>query len=132
MAEGSFSIDWKTNIDFSKVTEDIAKAAQHASRLVAEKWLFDSKDFVPVLTGRLKDSGRVERRRLKEDAANFVYGVIYETPYATKQHEEEFQHPSLGFFGAAKYLTKPLAANKDFYMTLFTLAMRRFLERRDR
>lgn len=132
MAEGKFSLQWKHNIDLTKVGNLMANAAEHASRTVAETWLEDSRNYVPVLTGALKDSGYVERVRFKSTLSRYVYQVVYDKEYATAQHEEEFNHPSLGFFGKAKYLSKPFEQNKAFYMELFAKSMKRFIERRTR
>lgn len=98
----------------------VPAAAEHAIRVVAEALLQDSQLFVPVLTGQLKDSGRVEEVPTIDQAikvVRVVYGDL-ETVYARIQHEKPFNHPSLGFYGAAKYLEKPLMLNADFYAKL--------------
>jgi len=126
--DGIFTVNWDINFDVKVTKKNVLDAVLFASRTVAERWLSDSKDYVPVLTGALKDSGYVARAKIAGSAA-VRFSVFYNTRYAEKQHEEEFNHPSLGFFGRAAYLTKPLEANKDFYEQLFALAMKRYLER---
>lgn len=102
---------------FANVVPD---AAQHAIRVVAEELLRDSKLYVPVLTGALKDSGRVEEVPTLDDAvrvARVIYGNA-DVLYARIQHEKPFNHPSLGFFGPAKFLEEPLIKNAEFYVLL--------------
>lgn len=99
---------------FANVMPD---AAAHALKVVAEELLRDSKLYVPVLTGALKDSGRVEELPTIDDALRVVR-VIYgsaDVLYARIQHEKPFNHPSLGFFGPAKFLQEPLTRNAQFY-----------------
>lgn len=97
------------------------RAANRALHVVARELLKDSKLYVPVLTGALKDSGRVEEVPTLNDARRVVQTVYgnAQVLYAFIQHERAFNHPSLGFFGPAKYLEKPLLANYTYYQSLF-------------
>ena len=106
------------------------RAASHAQRVVAHELLRDAALYTPVLTGALRDSGRVEDVPTFDQsvmAVRVVFGS-FEVIYARIQHEKPFNHPSLGFYGAAKFLERPLLHNYAFYQQLFLveyeLAMR--------
>ena len=110
---GTFSVRYKPDIPVRKLKLGAQAAMEYALIKVAERLLSDSRIYVPVLTGALKDSGRVELIPTLDDAVRYVQ-VTYNTDYAEKQHELPFRHPSLGYYGAAKYLTKPLEAFGPF------------------
>ncbi len=115
----SFAVEDAQKV-FSLFAKVMPVAAEHAIRVVAKELLADSKLFVPVLTGALKDSGRVEEIPTLDKAVRVVrviYGDVM-TLYARIQHEKPFNHPSLGLFGAAKFLEKPLIQNAQFYVRL--------------
>lgn len=92
---------------------------QEALEVVAREFLKDSKLYVPVLTGALKDSGHVEVAPLFTENSERVVRVVYDVFYAWIQHEQPFWHPSLGFYGPARYLEIPLIRFGGFYMALF-------------
>ena len=74
------------------------------TRRAAEKLLEWSKLLVPVDTGRLRRSGKVVR------SGNQI-NVIYDTPYAARQHEDlTLNHPN---GGQAKFLEQPLLQRTD-------------------
>lgn len=111
--------------DFARVTKEYyrnsTRAIDHALEVVAKQLLRDSRLFVPVLTGRLRDSGRTESTPTVSDAVR-AFQVVYgseQVKYAFKQHEGFYRHPSLGFTGRARYLAKPLEKNYRFYQILF-------------
>jgi hypothetical protein len=91
--------------------------AEEALVVVAREFLNDSKLYVPVLTGALKDSGHVEVAPSGDNER--VVRVVYDVFYAWMQHERPFWHPSLGFYGAARYMELPLLRFADFYLALF-------------
>ncbi len=124
--EGTFTLSITENFPAKKLKKGMTAAAEFALRQVAERLLSDSRIFVPVLTGALKDSGRIEEQPSFGDAVKAIR-VLYDLRYAEKQHEDEFRHPSLGFFGAAKYLTKPLELFGDFYLQLYVFEFERFV-----
>lgn len=63
-----------------------------------------SKELVPVDTGRLRDSGFVDGPEIGSGNASAEIG--YDTPYATKQHEDlSLNHPN---GGEPKFLETPL------------------------
>lgn len=128
MAEGSFSIDVSKKFSVREIKQGFADATQYALMRVAERLLSDSRQFVPVLTGALKDSGTVEIMPKIDDAFEMVR-VTYPLDYAETQHEDEYRHPSLGMFGAAKYLAKPLEQFGSFYLELFTFEFDEYVER---
>ena len=109
-----------------------SRAAYSAQLIVARELLKDAKLFVPVLTGALKDSGRVEPLPVYDDTLRVVR-VIFgsaQVVYAAIQHENpDYWHPSLGFHGATKFLEKPLRQNREFYLYLFLAEYRFALER---
>ena len=105
--------------DFLVVNQN---AADFALEIVARELLKDSKLYVPVLTGALKDSGRVEQAPSVSDAIRVfqtIYGDANKVTYAIRQHDVAYNHPSLGMFGPAKYLERPLLQNYPFYQQLF-------------
>lgn len=128
MAEGSFSLDVSKKFPVRKLKQGFADATQYALMRVAERLLADSRQYVPVLTGALKDSGTVEVMPKIDDAFEMVR-VTYPLDYAETQHEDEYRHPSLGFYGAAKYLAKPLEQFGAFYLELFTFEFDEYVER---
>lgn len=128
MAEGEFRININKNFDLKGLREGFALAAQAALKQVAERLLADSRIFVPVLTGQLKDSGYVEQLPTLS-AAVVKLQAVYSMPYAEKQHEVEYRHPSLGFFGAALYLEKPLQLFGEFYKELYLFEFNDFVKR---
>ncbi len=88
----------------------------------AEELLFDSKQYVPVLTGALKDSGQVSQ--VLGVKGKQQISVVYPLHYAERQHELEFKHPSLrqGRF-AAKFLSTPATLNAGFYQELIAMRL---------
>ncbi len=100
------------------------RAVDQALEVVGYAIWRDSLLFVPVLTGALRDSAHLEFTRLPtRRSVSLVYGDA-RIVYAWIQHEKEFWHPSLGYYGAAKYLTRPLIENADYYQALFTAELR--------
>lgn len=81
-----------------------------------EELLAAARDEVPVMPpqdmhkgsgypGQLRDSGRVEMRNVP---GGFVAAVVFDTPYAKKQHEDRrLRHPH---GGKAQYLADPQKA----------------------
>lgn len=117
--DGKFEVDVSMLFDLKGLKAGFKAAAEHALRAIAERLLSDSRIFVPVLTGALKDSGHVEIMPTLNEAIS-AFRVVYDVSYAERQHEVEYRHPSLGFFGAAKYLEKPLTLFGEFYINLYT------------
>lgn len=114
--------------DFGDLKEGFRKAASFALEKVAERLLSDSRLFVPVLTGQLRDSARVEQFPTMFDAV-VEFRVRYSMPYAKTQHEDQYNHPSLGFYGAARYLAKPLELFGDFYLRLYQFEFRAYAKK---
>ena len=123
---GQFKVDVNLLFDLKGLKKGFMAAAEAAMRAVAERLLSDSRIYVPVLTGALKDSGRVEVMPSFGEAVT-AFRVVYDTGYAEKQHEVEYRHPSLGFFGAAKYLEKPLTMFGEFYIQLYTFEFNEYV-----
>lgn len=127
--EGSFAVDINSRVKIRELKNHFADAANFALHQVAIRLLADSQAFVPVLTGALKDSGRVDTIPTLKQSVNMVQ-VRYAIFYAERQHEIEYNHPSLGFFGASKFLSKPLELFGDFYQRLFVFEMKGFIDLR--
>ena len=123
-------------VEIERLVEAAPVAAQRALFVVAQELLRDSKLYVPVQSGKLRDSGKAEIM-LSPMAAEGV-GTVIPLPtsndairvcrviygseavkYAALQHDKSFRHPGLGFTGPAKYLEKPMLANYKFYQALF-------------
>jgi len=128
-AEGAFSVSVNANVKVKGLKNRLAAGAEFALKRVAERLLVDSQAFVPVLTGALKDSGTIEVQPTLRQAVSIVR-VLYPIDYAERQHEVPYNHPSLGFYGAAKYLQKPLELFGNFYQRLFAFEMERYIELR--
>lgn len=128
MVEGSISVELNKKFPLRALKVGFAAATDYALKRVAERLLADSRQFVPVLTGQLKDSGYVEVMP-DIDLAFSMVRVIYPLPYAETQHEDEYRHPSLGFYGAAKYLQKPLDLFRAFYYELFAFEFDEYVEK---
>jgi len=133
LAQGSFALLVNVKDFTTDVKDTLRKAVLEALKTVAEALLSDSRAYVPVLTGDLLRSGRVEvirhHKRFGTDQVRVVYGREQVIIYAETQHEDPYNHPSLGFFGAAKYLTQPWQANLAFYQALFELVLFREMRR---
>lgn len=117
---------------FSEIREWSSRAAHNAQLIVARELLKDAKLFVPVLTGALKDSGRVETLPAFDDTVTVVRTIFgsADVVYAALQHDNEtYWHPSLGFRGATKFLERPLLVNREFYLYLFLAEYRFALNR---
>lgn len=128
MVEGSFSVAVAKEFPKAALKRGFSAATQFALLRVADRLLADSRMFVPVLTGALKDSGFVELLPTFDEAFHFVR-VVYPLEYAETQHEDEWRHPSLGFYGAAKYLSKPMELYGSFYLELFTFEFDEYVEK---
>lgn len=105
---------------FNRLKRHVPEATEAALLAVASQLLEDSKAYVPVLTGALKKSAKVQYAISMSTAiraAEVVYGSA-DVVYAAIQHDGDFNHPSLGFKGPAKYLERPLRTNYLYYMEL--------------
>lgn len=126
----SVSIDGP-RLGFTDVIEGaLREANRQALRAVGEALLQDTPGFTPILTGDLLRSGRVEELRNPFEGGNDAVRIVFgdsDIAYAEYQHEEELNHPSLGFFGRAEYLRRPLELNGRFYVELYRFEMRRAL-----
>jgi hypothetical protein len=91
-------------VDVKKVKAQALAAFGLANLELAEELLERAKAEVPVLTGQLRDSGHI--RPGPDIDGTGTYEVVFDTPYALKQHEaQHFEHPK---GGKAKYLEDPL------------------------
>lgn len=102
---------------FAKLREAYSTAIETGIRLAARQLLRDTRPYIPVLTGRLRDSGHIEQLedyafKLVWDAANPRNGYVY----AAKQYDEVLQHVDGRY--AAEWVEKVLRANKGRYTYL--------------
>ncbi|MFH0814313.1 MAG: hypothetical protein V2A69_15970 [Pseudomonadota bacterium] len=102
---------------FGALKEAFEKAIATGIRLAAKELLKDCRPYVSMLTGRLRDSGRVEELenyafKLVWDAANPKSGYIY----AAYQHNKILQHVDGKY--AAKWVSRTLEVNKGRYVML--------------
>lgn len=116
----------------AKAKDAIHQAITRGVRRAAQQLLRDCKPYIPMLTGALRDSGRVEQLEdyafmLVWDAANPDNGYIY----ASKQYDEVLQHVDGRY--AAKWVRRVLSNNKDYYLLLAAkytgIEMERIFER---
>lgn len=120
--EGSFALELEVGAFVDDLKKAMRAAAQKALVAVANALLQDTLAYVPVLTGDLLRTGRVETvfSPLGDtDTVRVIYGDGEDVVYAEYQHEEELNHPSLGFRGRAEYVRRPFELNARFYMELF-------------
>jgi hypothetical protein len=99
-------------IDLDRLVAEMARLGRDLEPAIGEALVADlkekvlpaSKELVPVDTGRLRDSGFVEGPEIGGGSASAEIG--YDTPYATKQHEDlSLNHPH---GGTSKFLEMPL------------------------
>lgn len=75
--------------ELSKIAHDVANEVMIESKL----------NYVPVLTGRLRASGRAEIPQINNADGTVSVDLSYNTPYAAEQHEKNARKP--------KYLERP-------------------------
>lgn len=86
-----------------------------------EHLLSESRDKVPLEEGTLERSGEVV-----VDEDKLTATVVYDTPYAVRQHEEmDYQHAP---GRQAKYLEEPFNAERDTMQKLVAAELRRAVE----
>lgn len=105
-----------------KLKDGAIRAIEAGIEKAAKELLKDCRPYVPMLTGALRDSGRVEDLenlafRLIWDAANPANNYVY----ARKQYEEVLQHVDGRY--AARWVEKVFRANPLRYLNLAALYM---------
>lgn len=109
MSKNSASID----AAFDNAEKRVKEAIQRGVRKASEFLLEQARRRVPIETGALSRSGHV---LTIEDAVSVVGYVIFDTPYATRQHEDpDLKHDPGRTF---KYLERPALELRD---TLFEI-----------
>jgi len=101
------------------VGESIVAGIEYASNILLQ----DCRPYVPMLSGALRDSGKVVYLE------NFAFKLVWNAAnpsnnyvYAKRQYEEVFQHVDGRY--AAKWVEKTLAANPYRYTFLAAFRMR--------
>lgn len=100
--------------NLARIQKAVSEALQEEITDIAEEILSDSRDICPQLTGALIASADID----EEDSllfGVFKRSIFYDTPYAIKQHEGDFnpgpitrQKPGAG----RKYLQRAFDAKK--------------------
>lgn len=104
-----------------RVTGRAKKGGISGLRKAAEHVLGESRKQVPLEEGTLQRSGVAS-----VDEVTMTAAVSYDTPYAARQHEElTWQHDS---GRNAKYLERPMAAERDTVAALVAAEIRKALE----
>lgn len=112
-----------TALRIQEFRQQVDIAIQDAVKMASQALLRDCRPFIPMLTGKLRDSGKVQMLqdyafKLVWDAANIRSGYIY----AEIQYRKILQHIDGRY--AAKWVEKTLQANQGRYEFL----VRRWLE----
>lgn len=94
------------------------RAAEQGLQRALEHLLTESRKIVPLDEGTLERSGRVVRDGLEG-------GVVYDTVYARRQHEELTWKHAPG--RSAKYLEKPMMSERDTMLRMMAVTLRRWL-----
>ncbi|MDX3398447.1 minor capsid protein [Streptomyces sp. ME01-18h] len=109
-------------LDFhgAAVERDLRAAAARGLLLAAEHVLAESQEVVPLDEGPLQNSGTAS-----VNEGDLAAAVSYDTPYAVRQHEElDYRHAP---GRTAKYLERPLNAERQQVQALIAAQMRRAL-----
>jgi hypothetical protein len=84
----------------------------------------EAQKLTPVNTGDLQGTARSGADEHKNGVAGYV---SFDTPYATRQHEEVwYKHPK---GGQAKYLETPLKANLSKYVENISRAIKKAVDK---
>jgi len=107
------NIIWNT-LDFAtkmnKLVSNIEVAASKAVDAAGNKLLDLSQAVVPVITGNLKSTGKVDTQELTTE-------VSYDANYAVKVHENpNSSHP--------KYLEEPLKGNVNTFLKVISQTLK--------
>lgn len=101
----------------ARVLAEMRAAADRGLDLGAEHLLGEARKQVPHEEGTLERSGRVV------DAGDLSRAVVFDTPYARRQHEDMTYRHADG--RKAKYLEDPMNAERDTIQALIAAEMRR-------
>ena len=123
--EGKIAFDLSTDTrPVDRIKKGFMAARREALQIVAREILTDTYAYVPVLTGALKDSGRIEFSpgfNDVDEVVKVIYGDDQTIAYAKTQHDDPYHHPSLGFYGRAAWFERVWALNGPYYAELFSL-----------
>lgn len=117
MADGRVEITWHGD----DIAAQLANATPRGLRHAAEHLLQVSRTQVPIEEGTLERSGVVSVDETKGSAA-----VSYDTPYATRQHEDMTLRHASG--RKAKFLEDPMHQERAAMLELIAAAARRGLD----
>lgn len=112
-------------IDSSEVLQNFKKSSELLHVLIEENveniaklLVKDSRPNIPLLTGKLRDSGKIEKM-----LENFAFKLVWDASnlsnnysYAQRQYQEVLQHIDGKY--AAKWVEKTFENNRQYYLTL--------------
>ena len=122
---GKIKVKISEHLNVQRVKSHLTDSARKATFAVAQQLLQDTHPFVPVLTGQLRDSGEARRDVGPAIDEYIKVSLVYTTKYAAKQHDGNYNHPSLGFKGPALYITRPLEMFLPFYRAVYFFELER-------
>lgn len=128
MAKFQISFDGSNALaGIRKLRSSFDRAIHESIKETARLVLKDSRPFIPLLTGRLRDSGRVEELerytfKLIWDAANPKSNFIY----AEVQYKKVLNHIDGRY--AAKWVEKTFNSNRQFYVNFMFQSLQNKLE----
>lgn len=111
---------YRLRLNTGPVAAELRRAAARGLFLGAEHVLGESSDIVPLDEAALQRSGMAS-----VDESSLTAMVSYDTPYAVVQHERlDYRHAP---GRTAKYLERPLNAERQQVLALVAAEMRRAL-----
>jgi len=105
--------------DEKKLLKRMVHKAEQAHLYVANLLIEDSKAFIPILTGQLRDSGRTIRNKSTEISIIWEAYSPENFNYAEVQYYKELQHID-GFY-AARWAERAISESGHIYKTLLEM-----------
>ncbi len=101
----------------ARVLAAVREHAERGVRMAAEHLLTESRRLVPLEEGTLERSGAVV------DAGDLACAVVYDTPYAVRQHEDLTYRHAPG--RQPKFLEQPANAERGTMQQIIAAQIRR-------
>ena len=126
MADGEMRINIHFDVGdikggISSFRKIVGEAIDYGVFRASQILLRDCRPYIPMLTGRLRDSGKV--LKIKDNLKKYAYQLIWDAAnpknkfvYAKRQYSEVFQHVDGKY--ASKWVERTLKANPDRYIFL--------------
>lgn len=112
--------NWSGRSSFDDAHREARKGAVRGLLIAGEHLLGEARDLVPLEEGTLERSGEVI-----VDPDKLTVAVVFDTPYAIRQHEEMAYRHAPG--RQAKYLEQPANSERDVMEALVAAQIRRAL-----